>query len=193
MSILDAAMRTNDVINEKVTCRPLSILFIFFSDRNLLPLVIEQIEKQRQAFPLPAIYFLTPSSEVVAKFIEDYTRRGPPLYQAAYLFFTGALDDVLFRRLTKSAAATHIKAVKELYVDFLTTETDVFNCAVPNAFNALYAQNSLTVAAMLNTMANQVRLLLCEPSEAFISYSGCLRVRNSGGKSYNSLCSSQWS
>jgi syntaxin-binding protein 1 len=137
VAILDSAMRTNEVVDHKVT-------------------LIEQIEKARQPFQLPAIYLLTPSVEIVTKLVADFSRRGPPLYQGAYLFFTSALDDSIFKKLTKSAAAPYIRAVKELFIDFLAYESEVFTCARPLAFNALYAQNSLNVAAELTAIAQQV-------------------------------------
>ena len=118
--------------------------------------MIEQIEKQRQSFPLPAIYLLTPTNDVINKFIADFTRRGPPLYQAAHLFFISSLDDILFKKLTKSPAAPYIKSVKELFIDFLAVESDIFTCGRPLAFNALYAQNSLNVASELSAIAGQI-------------------------------------
>ena len=139
VTIIDAAMRTNTVVNEKVT-------------------LIEQLEKARQPFPLPAIYFVTPTSDIITRLIDDFSRKGPPLYNSAYLFFTSSLDEINFKRLTKSPAAPYIKGVKEMFLDFLSLESEIFSCNRPLAFNSMYAPNSLTVAAELNTIANQVRL-----------------------------------
>ena len=94
-------------------------------------IVIEPLEKRRQPYhSLDAIYFVSPTSDVVSRIIEDFTRhrfnKQGYTYAAAHIFFTGALDDRLFHRLKSSTASRYIRTLKEFYLDFVAVESQCF-------------------------------------------------------------------
>jgi syntaxin-binding protein 1 len=50
---------------------------------------VENIEKQRQPYPnLEAIYILTPCIESASRLVDDFARKGGPMYAAAHVHFT---------------------------------------------------------------------------------------------------------
>ena len=95
-----------------------------------LPIIIaiESISKKRQPYPsLEAIYFVSPTEESLLRIINDFSGNRPH-YAACHIFFISskmrfahslALEDNLFEKLKKSPASAHIKAVKELSVDYI--------------------------------------------------------------------------
>ncbi|KAJ2107694.1 syntaxin binding protein 1 [Coemansia sp. S142-1] len=86
-------------------------------------LAVQLITKNRQPYPdVDAIYVLVPCAESIAHVIDDFTPTSdPPLrtkYARAHLYFTGALSDPLFSKLSASAAAPYIKGIAELYIEY---------------------------------------------------------------------------
>ncbi|KAJ2337166.1 syntaxin binding protein 1, partial [Coemansia sp. RSA 2673] len=94
-------------------------------------LAVQLITKNRQPYPdVDAIYVLVPCAESIAHIIDDFTPTSdPPLrakYARAHLYFTGALSDPLFSKLSASAAAPYIKGIAELYIEYNPIESRVF-------------------------------------------------------------------
>ncbi|KAJ2071228.1 syntaxin binding protein 1 [Coemansia sp. S155-1] len=94
-------------------------------------LAVQLITKNRQPYPdVDAIYVLVPCAESIAHVIDDFTPTSdPPLrakYARAHLYFTGALSDPLFSKLSASAAAPYIKGIAELYIEYNPIESRVF-------------------------------------------------------------------
>ena len=57
--------------------------------KNVAILVVENIEKQRQPYPnLEAIYILTPCIDSASRLVDDFARKGGPMYAAAHVHFT---------------------------------------------------------------------------------------------------------
>ncbi|KAJ2124277.1 syntaxin binding protein 1 [Coemansia sp. RSA 720] len=96
---------------------------------------IEKIENNRKDDPsIEALYFLTPSKQSVDTLIADFggvssaQPRGPggppggrpkrPKYRAAHVFFTSELPDKLLARVKKSGITQHMKALKELCIEY---------------------------------------------------------------------------
>ncbi|KAJ2172369.1 syntaxin binding protein 1, partial [Coemansia sp. RSA 560] len=96
---------------------------------------IEKIENNRKDDPsIEALYFLTPSKQSVDTLIADFggassaQPRGPggqpggrpnrPKYRAAHVFFTSELPDQLLARVKKSGITQHMKALKELCIEY---------------------------------------------------------------------------
>jgi hypothetical protein len=68
------------------------------------PLVVENIEKQRQPYPnLEAIYILTPCSESASRLVDDFARKGGPMYAAAHVHFTNGTYAMTKRSPSRNA------------------------------------------------------------------------------------------
>ncbi|KAJ2027272.1 syntaxin binding protein 1, partial [Coemansia sp. S610] len=111
-------------------------------------LAVQLITKNRQPYPdVDAVYVLVPCAESIAQVIDDFTpTTDPPLrakYARAHLFFTGALADPLFAKLSASAAAPYIKGIAELYIEYNPIESRVFlTTPSERPFYALYSPNA---------------------------------------------------
>ncbi|KAJ2472622.1 syntaxin binding protein 1 [Coemansia sp. RSA 2322] len=94
-------------------------------------LAVQLITKNRQPYPdADAVYVLIPCAESIAQVIDDFTSVADDAqrlkYSRAHLFFTGALSDSLFSRLSTSPAAPYIKGIAELFVEYNPIESRVF-------------------------------------------------------------------
>ncbi|KAI9248929.1 Sec1-like protein [Sporodiniella umbellata] len=121
--ILNAACKMYDILEENVT-------------------LVENIEKQRQNYPsLEAIYFLTPCRESVYRLVDDFSIQ-PTTYKAAHVLFTSGLSDDLFsemnRKLKTTGASHYISGLKELYVDFMVSESSVFTVGSDTTFLSVF-------------------------------------------------------
>ncbi|KAJ2492649.1 syntaxin binding protein 1 [Coemansia sp. RSA 2050] len=109
---------------------------------------VQLISKNRQPYPdVDAVYVLVPCAESIAQVIDDFTpTTDPPLrakYARAHLFFSGALPDPLFTKLSASAAAPYIKGIAELYIEYNPIESRVFlTTPSERPFYALYSPNA---------------------------------------------------
>lgn len=111
------------------------------TDENIT--LIEPLEKRRQPYAaMEAIYLCRPSADSVNRIIEDFTassqNKTGQLYLGAHLFFTGQVDDRLFHRLKSSQASKHIKTLRELYLDYLVVESQVFVLERPWSMLSFY-------------------------------------------------------
>ncbi|OZJ04364.1 hypothetical protein BZG36_03206 [Bifiguratus adelaidae] len=92
---------------------------------------IDNIDKPRQSHPkLEAIYILTPCLDSIQRLVNDFSKSEGPMYKCAHVHFTGALDGSLFsdmnRRVTEAGVAKYIRALKEIFVDFLAVDSATY-------------------------------------------------------------------
>ena len=116
--ILNSVCKLNEILDENVT-------------------LVEDIFRKRQAFPsLEAIYFISPTENSINALINDFTK--VKMYAAAHVFFTSTLSDDLFALIKKSPALTFIKTLKEISVDFIAMESQVFSLEMNDNFFNIY-------------------------------------------------------
>ena len=94
------------------------------------------LESEREDIPdVPAVYFVEPSEENIARLTEDLGKR---LYSAVYLNFASKLDRSLMERLAKNAIAANayslVAKVVDQYLDFVTLEPRLFTLNQPNSY-----------------------------------------------------------
>ncbi|KAH8549756.1 Sec1-like protein [Umbelopsis sp. PMI_123] len=128
LKILSSACRMYDILEENVT-------------------LVENIEKQRQPYPnLEAIYILTPCIESASRLVDDFSRKGGPMYAAAHVHFTSGLENKVFEELTRklrvSDVSKYIHSLKEMYVDFYIREAAVFSLNSHYHFAQLFGKES---------------------------------------------------
>ncbi|KAI8917070.1 Sec1-like protein [Powellomyces hirtus] len=133
IKILNNACRMHDILEENVT-------------------LVEDITRKRQAYPSKeAIYFISPTEACVQRLIDDFppppsntkeakkAEQPSKMYAVGHIFFTSALPDHLFDRIKASSAISHIKTLKEMNVDFIAYESQVFTFDQPNSALPLYS------------------------------------------------------
>ncbi|KAI9092656.1 Sec1-like protein [Phlyctochytrium arcticum] len=138
IKILNTACRMHDILEENVT-------------------LVEDLTRKRQAYPnKEAIYFITPTESSVDRVIADFDK-GNKAYAAVHLFFVAALPDHLFDKIKASPAITYVKTLKEMNVDFLACESQVFTMEQPLSLYNLYnPQNAPYMAAELTGIAQKM-------------------------------------
>ncbi|KAJ3300467.1 vacuolar sorting protein VPS33/slp1 [Borealophlyctis nickersoniae] len=143
MKVLNAVCKMTDLTDAHVT-------------------LVEDLTRKRKPYPQQeAIYFIGPDSRSVQLFIEDFTMGRAP-YAAAHVFCISELPDHLFDKIKNSAAASYIKSVKELNVDFMAPEQQVFTLQWPNALKAVYNPRDESIRNFeLGNMAKKVGSHIC--------------------------------
>jgi hypothetical protein len=103
-------------------------------------ILVEKLELPRKAFPdLDAVYFVTPKEENVDKIIADFAPGKPKVqYGNVHLFFTSRLADNLLQRLGSSGVGPRIRSLREVNLEFLAPEPQLFHFDSPNALHSLY-------------------------------------------------------
>lgn len=150
LPILNSACRVSDLMEEKIT-------------------VIENLHMKRQPLPtLDAVYFLTPTEESVEAFLYDWTRKdNKRLYRNAHLFFSSRIGDRLCEGIANSAAAPFIKTMKDLNLDFLAVESQVFSLnRGDDDILRLYNPNAEGAASEKHEIAEQIVTVLATLNEA---------------------------
>ncbi|KAJ1547774.1 vacuolar sorting protein VPS33/slp1 [Nowakowskiella sp. JEL0078] len=137
--ILNASCRMHEVLEENVT-------------------LVEDITKKRSPYhSIEAIYFITPTPENINILIDDFTRSPKPSYAAAHIYCTAALPDKLFGKL-KNSISQHIKTLKEMLIDFIPYEPQVYTFDTPTSLFALFNPPSPSLLALEMDMLSK-RLL----------------------------------
>ncbi|KAG0055543.1 vacuolar sorting protein VPS33/slp1 [Gryganskiella cystojenkinii] len=155
-------------------------------DRNVTLIELLESKRQAYT-SLEAIYFLTPCHDSIQRLIDDYSAETPNgKYKAAHILFTarkdpfffpfsmltvssefklgpvetnqvGSLEDRLFNRLKQSPVSKHIKALKELFIDFTAIESRVFSFETPSSFFTLYSPSKKSeIPSELDSIAKQL-------------------------------------
>ncbi|KAI8914350.1 Sec1-like protein [Gorgonomyces haynaldii] len=121
--LLNSVVKTHEILEQNVT-------------------VIEEMALKRQPFPnYEAIYFVSPTVKSVDRIIADFAQE-KPIYAAAHIFFTASLDDTLFDRIKKSGVIKNIKTLKEMNIDFVASEQQIFTLDHPLSLLNLYKPSS---------------------------------------------------
>ncbi|CAO3670948.1 unnamed protein product [Rhizopus stolonifer] len=133
-------------------------MYVFYSSQILIKTVVENIEKRRQPYPsLEAIYFLTPCLDSIYRLVDDFSTK--PTYKAAHVHFTSGLSDEMFselnQKLKSSGVSEYVLGLKELYVDFLVSESSVFTVD-PTHFVTLFGQDKVSRDSSLRRTAKQL-------------------------------------
>ncbi|RUS23873.1 Sec1-like protein [Jimgerdemannia flammicorona] len=144
LKIFSAACKMSDIWEESVSVE-----------------TVENIERTRQPYPLDAIYILTPCQDSISRLVDDFQRKAGPLYAAAHVHFTGALDNIVFqdfnRRLRVTGVSKSIQTLKEIYCEFIVLESAVFTLDNPHSFFTLFGPDDKNEAdAEVQRIAKQV-------------------------------------
>jgi len=119
-------------------------------DKNIT--VVENISLKRQPIPqMEAIYFLTPSREIVEALCEDF--QGTPLYACAHVFFTSNLERDLLELMAKSKITKYIKELKVINFNFKVFESRLFTADIANP---LPKRDDLNNSAAIHSIAENL-------------------------------------
>ena len=101
---------------------------------------VESLAKRRQPLPmLEAIYFVAPTQASVDAICRDFPGKKSQ-YKMAHIVFTSHLSDALLQQISQNRSLCgQIAALKELNMEFLAVEDQVFSLEVKSAFHSLYA------------------------------------------------------
>jgi len=162
--ILSSACRMYDVMEEGVT-------------------LVENISIARQPLPkMDAIYFLTPKEESINLLLRDFKDPKNPQYGAVHLFFSSRLSDELFAKIrANEPLKSRIKGLKEINMDFLVYESQVFHFDSPDTFKLLFSPECTTQAGgELKRMADKIVSVCATLNEyPFVRYHKDQRVSHS--------------
>jgi len=106
--------------------------------------VVEKIDNPRQRLSnLEAIYFLTPTTKSIDLLINDFKKKSSPHYLAIHLFLTSKLPDSEFKKLSTSNAVHRIKTFKEINLEYLAVESQVFHFDQRHTLHTLFSPESI--------------------------------------------------
>ena len=99
---------------------------------------VESLAKRRQPLPmLEAIYFVAPTQASVDAICRDFPGKKSQ-YKMAHIVFTSHLSDALLQQISQNRSLCgQIAALKELNMEFLAVEDQVFSLEVKSAFHSL--------------------------------------------------------
>jgi len=138
LRIISASCRMHDIMEEGIT-------------------LVENINISRQPLPqMEAIYFLSPSPESISALIKDFENPKEPQYGVVHLFFTSPLKDEEFSRLKQENVVSRIKTLKEMNLDFIAYEMQVFHLDDLSSFTSLFSPESVTSKAEQHRIAEKI-------------------------------------
>lgn len=123
VKILSSACSLSDVTDEQV-------------------MIIESLEKERQPMPdTDVLYFLQPTTQSVDRMLDDFSSK--PKYAGVHIYFTSRVPDDLISKMKRSAQfISRVRALREVQLEFLSHESQVFLLNMPESFRELYASPS---------------------------------------------------
>ncbi len=112
---------------------------------------LERLDVQRKRFPtMHAIYFITPTDTSIDFLMKDYSNPKEPSYGNIHLFFSNHVDQHLLEKMSKHKfLSERIATFKEINIDFLTTESNVFHFDMNDALPTLFSRRELTSAKQM--------------------------------------------
>lgn len=105
-------------------------------------LAIEKLELIRKPFPeTHAIYFVSPNEKTINTIIEDFANTKNIMYGNIHLFFTSWVENSLFQKLkSQKNLLERVLTFKELNIDFLSPEPNVFHLDEPRTLPLIFAK-----------------------------------------------------
>lgn len=108
--------------------------------------IVEDLKKGREALPLEAVYFISPTENSVEAIINDFKEFDKPQYTAAHIFFTETCPGSLFDKIAKAKnLGRRIKNLKEINIAYLPLEMQIFSLDNGDALSHLYSHNPSVV------------------------------------------------
>eukprot|EP01114_Cavostelium_apophysatum_P002022 TRINITY_DN1176_c0_g1_i1.p1 TRINITY_DN1176_c0_g1~~TRINITY_DN1176_c0_g1_i1.p1 ORF type:complete len:627 (+),score=182.39 TRINITY_DN1176_c0_g1_i1:2117-3997(+) len=106
--------------------------------------LVENIDIKRQPLAnMDAIYFLAPTTKSIDSLLKDFEDERYPQYGRAHLYFTSRISDDDLKRIKASPSLiAHVKGLKELNLDFLAFEQQVFHFDLPHSLSALFSPDA---------------------------------------------------
>jgi hypothetical protein len=87
---------------------------------------------------MDAIYFISPQKDSVEAMIKDFSDFKKPMYSHAHILSTGVMPEDLVTKIASSPMKPRIKTLKEVNIDFLAIERNVFTLNYTNDFQLAY-------------------------------------------------------
>ena len=106
---------------------------------NMGLLSLESISLERQPFKnYSAIYYISPSESSIEKIINDFKNEKKRLYKYAHIFFTDPVPENKLEKLCVNNVINRILTCKEVNLNFLTLDSNLYNFGSVYNFNSLY-------------------------------------------------------
>jgi len=106
---------------------------------NMGLLSLESISLKRQPFKnYSAIYYISPSEESIKNIINDFKDEKKRLYKYAHIFFTDPVPENKLEKLCEKNVINRILTCKEVNLNFLTLDSNLYNFGSVYNFNSLY-------------------------------------------------------
>jgi len=106
--------------------------------------LIEKLFLKRQPFPqMGVIYLIAASESSVERMLEDWdlaTNKGRKMYKEAYVWFSGRASDAIMTKIKSSRILPHIQQLKELNLEYLPLEAQLFSFRDESDLLKLYRQ-----------------------------------------------------
>ncbi|KAI8822199.1 Sec1-like protein [Fimicolochytrium jonesii] len=117
--------------------------------------------RKRTRYPdKEAIYLISPTKESVEFLVKDFSG-SKPMYAAAHIFCIAALPDALFDYIKTSNVRKYIQALKEINIDFLPFESQVFHFDDISAFLKTHDRSDFgEVDKYLDSVADRMKSVL---------------------------------
>ena len=106
--------------------------------------LVEDLTKRREPLQkMEALYVMRPIEASVQLAINDFSihadaRRNIKLYRAAHLVFLSSVPDALLEMIGPTDLGQNVRTLKELNLDFLVFESQVFHTNHPQSIPALF-------------------------------------------------------
>ena len=118
LRVLNGSLTMSQVLSENITA-------------------VEALSNKRKPSPTTeAIYFIAPTPASIKAVISDFSPTAS--YAAAHLYCISTLPDHLLSQLRHSAIKPHLKALKELNIDFTAVEHHCFSLDTPDCWYSLF-------------------------------------------------------
>jgi len=106
---------------------------------NMGLLSLESISSKRQPFKnYSAIYYISPTDDSIKKIKEDFKDKNKRLYKYAHIFFTDPVPESKLEKLCVDNVINRILTCKEVNLNFLTLDSNLYNFGSVYNFNSLY-------------------------------------------------------
>lgn len=106
--------------------------------------LVEQLSRPRQPFKeMEAIYLMAPTAESANLLLNDFQNDKQSKYGAVHLYFLDTISaDVMTLLQGNPLLCSRIRTLKEIHMDFISAESNVFHLDMPNTLGSLFGSPS---------------------------------------------------
>lgn len=128
------------LVLDQAATRVISSALTMFDIMEKRITLVEQLDKNRQPFKeMDVVYLISATTHSVERILHDFENNKTARYAGVHIYFLDSVSPTTMQLIQKNAVlSSRVKSFKEIHMDFVVSESEVFQLDQPRGLLKLY-------------------------------------------------------